>query len=188
MALQLMFRRVAFLLMVLSPGLLVRGGATEPPGLWLDVPYVHQEKDGCGSASLAMLLRYWSQKNAPVPAERTDPAQIQRALYSRKARGIYASDMGWYLKESGFDVFTFRGEWSDLRSNLSKGRPVIVSLKRHGAAIHYVVISGIDTECEAVLVNDPARGKLLRQDRADFEKEWRATGSWTLLAVPKQRE
>jgi len=28
-------------------------------GLWLDVPYVHQEKDGCGSASLAMVLQYW---------------------------------------------------------------------------------------------------------------------------------
>src|SRR5207248_6187286 len=37
--------------------------ASGAAGFWLDVPYVHQEKDGCGSASLAMVLRYWQTKN-----------------------------------------------------------------------------------------------------------------------------
>ena len=27
-------------------------------GIWLDVPYVKQTEDGCGSASIAMLLQY----------------------------------------------------------------------------------------------------------------------------------
>jgi hypothetical protein len=35
------------------------------------------------------------------------------------------------------------------------------------------------------LLNDPARRKLLKQDRSDFEKEWSATGQWTLLALPQ---
>src|SRR6266403_929731 len=121
-------------------------------GLWLDVPYIRQEKDGCGSASLAMVLRYWQTKNVSVAEKRTDPAKIQRELYSAKPRGIYASDMERYLRESGFEVFAFRGEWSDLRTHILKGRPLIAGLKRKGQPAHYVVIVGIDPENAAALV------------------------------------
>jgi predicted double-glycine peptidase len=153
-------------------------------GLWLDVPYIRQEKDGCGSASLAMVLRYWQTKNVSVADERTDPARIQHELYSAKPRGIYASDMERYLRESGFEVFSFRGEWRDLRSHLGKGRPLIAGLKPGRAPAHYVVIVGVDPQDAAVLVNDPERGKLLRIDRSEFEKVWQGTDNWTLLAVP----
>jgi predicted double-glycine peptidase len=153
-------------------------------GLWLDVPYIHQEKDGCGSASLAMVLRYWQTKNVSIADERTAPARIQHELYSAKPRGIYASDMQRYLRESGFEVFSFRGEWSDLRSHLAKGRPLIAGLKPRNAPAHYVVIVGVDPQDAAVLVNDPERGKLLRIDRSAFEKVWQGTDNWTLLAVP----
>jgi predicted double-glycine peptidase len=155
-------------------------------GLWLDVPYIRQEKDGCGSASLAMVLRYWQTKNASVADERIDPARIQRELYSAKPHGIYASDMERYLRESGFAVFAFRGEWSDLRSHLAKGRPLIAGLKPKSAPAHYVVIVGVDSQDAAVLVNDPERGKLLRLNRPEFEKVWQGTDNWTLLAVPNQ--
>jgi len=48
-----------------------------------------------------------------------------------------------------------------------------------------VVVVGIEREHEAVLLNDPERGKLFRVERAEFEKEWQRTNDWTLLAVPK---
>jgi len=157
-------------------------------GLWLDVPYIHQEKDGCGSASLAMVLRYWQGKNVLLAQERADPARIQRELYAAKPRGIYAADMERYLRESGFDVYAFRGDFSDLRAHLAKGRPLIAGLKPEGAPAHYVVITGVDPDDAAVLVNDPERGKLLRIRRADFEKAWQGTRNWTLLAVPHHSE
>jgi len=31
-------------------------------GLWLDVPFVKQEKNGCGSASIAMVMQYWQKQ------------------------------------------------------------------------------------------------------------------------------
>jgi hypothetical protein len=34
-------------------------------------------------------------------------------------------------------------------------------------------------------MNDAAQRKLLKQDRADFEKQWSATKQWTLVALPK---
>ena len=112
--------------------------AASDSGLWMDVPYVHQEKDGCGSASLSMVMLYWKGKNFAVAEDRVDPVRIQHELYAKKPRGIYASDMENYLRETGFDVFTFRGEWSDLRAQVAQGRPLITGLKPKGAPAHYM--------------------------------------------------
>ena len=164
--------------------------AASDSGLWLDVPYVHQEKDGCGSASLAMVLRYWKGKNFAVAEDRMDPVRIQHELYAKRPRGIYASDMENYLRATGFDVFAFRGEWNDLRTQVANGRPLIIGLKRkgglkpRGAPAHYVVVVGVDPQDAAVLVNDPERGKMVRIERREFEKAWQGTETWTLLAVP----
>jgi predicted double-glycine peptidase len=157
-------------------------------GLWLDVPYIHQEKDGCGSASLAMILRYWQGKNVSVAQGRADPLRIQRELYAARAKGIYAADMQRYLRESGFDAYALRGEWSDLRAQVAKGRPLIAGLKPKGGPAHYVVIVGIGPGDAEVLVNDPERGKLMHIERVEFEKDWRGTENFTLLAVPHRSE
>jgi len=161
-------------------------GLAETAGVWLDVPFIKQTEQGCGSASLAMLLQYWAVHGAAVPPGRDDDAAIQKELYSRKAHGILASDMQRYLKESGFRTFALRGEWTDLRQHLAQGRPLIVSLQPGStrAPFHYVVVTGLDWQREAVFINDPARGKLLRIERQEFEKEWSAARNWMLLAVP----
>jgi hypothetical protein len=56
--------------------------------------------------------------------------------------------------------------------NSKQGRLLIVSLQPGSAKVplHYVVVTGIDWRSGAVLINDPARGKLLRIERAEFEK------------------
>jgi ABC-type bacteriocin/lantibiotic exporter with double-glycine peptidase domain len=173
-----------FFFMLLLP---VWGTQAATEGLWLDVPYIHQEKDGCGSASVAMVMQYWLGKRAGVSTERSEAARIQKELYSPKAHGIYASAIENYLRSSGFEVFAFRGEWKDLREQVEKGRPLIVSLKPgRGSDLHYVVVAGVAPEDSAVVLNDPARSKLLRLDRGEFLKEWRGADNWTLLAVPKQ--
>ncbi len=162
--------------------------ASGPPGIWLDVPFVKQEKNGCGAASISMVMQYWIRDKNPALTERSDPLLIQRALLPSGANGIRASAMKKYLEESGFQTFAFRGEWSDLREHLSKGRPLIVCLKQSGGALHYVVVAGLDWEHDFVFVNDPANRKLAKLGRTDFEKDWSATRNWTLLALPKKDE
>jgi predicted double-glycine peptidase len=155
-------------------------------GIWLDVPFVKQTEDGCGSAAIAMLLQYWSGHGSTIATGRADADAIQKELYSPKAHGIFASDMERYLRQSGFREFALRGEWQDLRDHLQQGRPIIISMQpgKARAPLHYVVITGMDWAREAVFVNDPARGKLLRIERQEFEKEWLAARNWMLLAVP----
>lgn len=162
------------------------GPSTQKTGIWLDVPFVKQSEDGCGSASIAMVLLYWTAHGSSIASGRADAPAIQKELYSRKVHGIFASDMERYLRESGFREFAIRGEWRDLRQHLTKGRPLIVSLQpgKAGAPLHYVVVTGMDWGREAVFVHDPARGKLLRIERHEFEKEWLAARNWMLLAVP----
>jgi uncharacterized protein YvpB len=48
-----------------------------------------------------------------------------------------------------------------------------------------VVVVGVDPAQDIVYLNDAAQRKLLKQDRASFEKQWNAVGRWTLLALPK---
>jgi ABC-type bacteriocin/lantibiotic exporter with double-glycine peptidase domain len=158
--------------------------AADLPGVWLDVPFVKQEKDGCGAASIAMVMQYWQAQQAQPANDTSDPIQIQRALYSAKAHGIYASEMERYFREKGFRTFTIRGEWKDLKQHLDKGRPLIVALKPVSSdALHYAVVTGLTPE--GVVVNDPAQRKLLKQDWPNFEREWSAAGKWTLLALPQ---
>ena len=189
-----MFRGFAGFLISVLPALFAQTAPAKNPGIWLEVPYVKQTEDGCGSASIAMLLQYWNAHGAQIDAGRADAAAIQKQLYSRKARGIFAFDMQRYFRESGFREFAIRGEWSDLREHLQQGRPLIVTIepgtqprREPGSSkvpLHYVVVTGMDWEREAVFVNDPARGKLLRIERQEFEREWEAARKWMLLAVP----
>jgi ABC-type bacteriocin/lantibiotic exporter with double-glycine peptidase domain len=156
------------------------------PGVWLDVPFVKQENDGCGAASIAMVMQYWQRQQNEPASQDSDPAEIQRALYSPKAHGIYASDMQSYFAQKGFRTFTIRAEWEDLKHHLDKGRPLIVALQSAGGApLHYIVVAGLDGEQGFIMVNDPAQRKLLKQDRQGFEREWGAAGNWTLLALPQ---
>jgi len=157
------------------------------PAIWIDVPFVSQTKDGCGPASIAMVMQYWEQKEGRASASNADPVKIQSALFSPAAGGIYASRMQQYFQRSGYRVFPFSGRWSDLRHHLQLGRPLIVSLKASGplGPLHYVVVVGIDSERDYIFVNDPARQKMLRISRKGFESEWSSTRNWTLLAVPQ---
>ncbi|HLY97522.1 MAG TPA: C39 family peptidase [Candidatus Angelobacter sp.] len=161
--------------------------AAQSSGVWLDVPFVRQEKNGCGAASIAMVMQYWQQQPGQRENAGSGMEAIQQAIYSSGAHGAYASDMERYFQGHGFRTFAFRGQWADLRQHLAKGRPLIVALKPLPTedTLHYVVVAGIDLQQNVVLVNDAAQRKLLKEDCNSFEKKWSAAGNWTLLALPE---
>jgi predicted double-glycine peptidase len=114
--------------------------------------------------------------------------RIQHALFSEQGHGIYASDMRRYLEQNGFQVFAFSGDEAALTHHIELGRPLIVALKPgSGPRLHYVVVVGVDSANRVLLVNEPAQRKLMKVDARAFEHQWKATGNWTLLAVPRSR-
>jgi ABC-type bacteriocin/lantibiotic exporter with double-glycine peptidase domain len=154
----------------------------------LDVPFVKQAAEGCGAASIAMVMQYWSVLEARTPGERANPAYILRSLHSRAGHGIYASAMSRYFEEQGFQAYVFTGDWTMLEQHLQKGRPLIVALKPSAMerSLHFVVVAGMDSQNQIILVNDPAERKLRKLDRVAFEKQWGGVQRWTLLALPGQ--
>ena len=127
-----MFYRLASLvvLSICYCGVMPSAGAD---GVWLDVPFVKQEKDGCGAASVAMVMQYWLKQQGRSDREIVDANEIHRAMSAQGGRGVYASAMKRYFEQHGFSAFPFRGEWNDLQDHLRKGRPLIVALKPSGA-------------------------------------------------------
>jgi ABC-type bacteriocin/lantibiotic exporter with double-glycine peptidase domain len=175
---------VNILLVVMGVSALAIAG--ESSGAWLDVPFVKQEKNGCGAASIAMVMQFWQRQQGLAPTAVPDAPEIQLSLYSSKAHGIYASDLERYFEQHGYRAFAFAGRVQDLQDHLAKGRPLIVALQPAAKTpLHYVVVAGFDPAKKLVLVNDPAERKLLQRDLSAFEKEWKGTGNWTLLAVPQ---
>jgi ABC-type bacteriocin/lantibiotic exporter with double-glycine peptidase domain len=161
--------------------------AAQASSVWIDVPFVRQSPEGCGAASIAMVMRYWSQQSGAPPARAEDAEYIFDQLHSQKAKGVYASQVESYLQAHGFRTFAFHGTWDDLKQHIAKGRPLIVALRppRNGDELHYVVVAGVDDAQQLIMFNDPADRKLAKLDRKSFEKEWKATEQWTLLAVPQ---
>ncbi len=160
--------------------------AAAPASVWLDVPFVAQEKNACGAASIAMVMQYWAREQGQPAGLDADAAAIQRALYSEPADGIFASAMQAYFEKHGFRSFVFSGDKQDLEQHLAKGRPLIVALgTSKSSQLHYVVVAGLDASAGTVLLNDPARRKLLKQNWQEFERQWGVTNHWTLLAVPQ---
>lgn len=179
-----------FAALIVCLGLWIAGGgivsATDPPALWIDVPYTSQTKEGCGSAVISMVMQYWAKKSGQPSSPQMDAAKIQELLYSPGQKGIPAGAMEKYFQEQGYRTFAFRGEWGDLQSHLEKGRPLIVALKASGAhgPLHYAVVVGLDAARDYLFLNDPAKGKMLRMSREGFLSEWASAKNWTLLAVP----
>jgi ABC-type bacteriocin/lantibiotic exporter with double-glycine peptidase domain len=163
-----------------APGRLAAG--------WIDVPFVQQRENGCGAAATAMVMQYWGDQGFGVAHDAADAATIYNSLYSAEARGIFGSRIERYLRTYGFQPYVFAGGWDDLSWHLARGRPLIVCVRSGGreAPLHYLVVAGLDEQQGVVIVNDSARRKLNRIDRASFEHDWKAAGNWTLLALPQQ--
>jgi predicted double-glycine peptidase len=180
-----MLASAAFLLIV--PALIPALPAQTATGEWIDVPFVAQPRDGCGAASLAMVMEYWAAQQHSAASPAADVSAIQSQIFSPRQHGATPDAMEGYLRHNGFEAFAFSGTWNDLAEHIGRGRPLIVALRPRGQTdLHYVVIAGIDSARGLVIMNDPADRKLLSADRADFERDWSATHNWTLLALPQQ--
>lgn len=176
------FRAVSIVFLITASLAAIQNGSAESTAR-IDVPFHHQEKNGCGPASLKMLQGYWSaQQPGLVPPL---AANADAALAVSSEQGALLSDMRQYLNSNGFHAFTIQASPTDLAEQLSKGRvPIVVLRNNPNADLHYVVVTGLDER--RVWLNDPAKSKPGNADRRKFEESWNRAGAWMLLAVPRR--
>lgn len=132
-------------------------------------------------------MQYWASQTPGLDASAADFQTIYKTLPHSK-NGISGAVLARYLEKHGFSSFVFSGDLDNLHHHLEKGRPLVVAIAPHGShrPFHYVVVVGLADE--AVLFHDPVRGKLIHQSSAEFQREWKETGNWSLLAIPRQTQ
>src|SRR5262249_58964956 len=110
------------------------------------VPFIGQEAYQCGPAALAMVLRYWGAT--------ADPDEIGRALYLPSARGVLNLELEFEARRRGFRTEAFQGTLERAKTELRRGRPVIVfqDLGRGPASVpHFAVLLGYDDRTQVLL-------------------------------------
>jgi hypothetical protein len=158
--------------------MLLVGPVQQPSRAILDVPYLTQTPELCGGAAVAMVLRYWGERQvfaedfAPlvVPAERGIPANALVAAV--RARG-------WQSTVIGSDAGILR---SQIYNAIERGQPLIALIEVAPGTNHYVVI--VAATDKDIVVHDPARAPFRVIPWESFDRAWAAAGRWMMLVLP----
>ena len=146
----------------------------------IDVPYLSQTEALCGGAALAMVLRYWG--------ERQVYAEDFAALVDWSAAGIRTDVLAAAARRRGWQAFLFTGtatlsgEW--IRHHVDRRRPVVALIEERPGTFHYVVVVG--WTADTVIAHDPARAPFRVMARTEFAHAWARAGQWALLLLPTE--
>jgi ABC-type bacteriocin/lantibiotic exporter with double-glycine peptidase domain len=149
----------------------------------LAVPFFPEDSDQCGSVALASILAYWGK-----PAQ---PGHLRDELYLPAIRGSLPLDLLTAAKARGLDATSYRGNLSNVISEIDAGHPLIVLLDSGHWIFsqgHFLVITGYDALREGVYVHSGMNADLfLPYER--LLNPWNKTNRWTLRVIPaNQRE
>jgi tetratricopeptide (TPR) repeat protein len=139
-----------------------KSGFEPPAAVELDVPFVPQQTDTCGPASLAMLLR-WNGRHAT--AEELVPE-------------VFAPERSGTLQLSLVAAA--------LLAELGAGHPVIVlqQLARFGKPRwHYAVATGHTSGGAWILLHSGTRSSVWQRG-SRFSRSWARADAWGLLVLP----
>ncbi len=154
------------------------GSSCQNNSFFIDVPFIRQEKNFCGAASLAMVFKYWGKNISQY--------SIADEIYDKSKKGINSETLKSFSEDKGFLAFIYRGELENIKENIKKGRPLIVAvIAKAPSGFHYIVIVGFDENLSLILVNDPYSGKIKEVKLQKFTKRWKKSNYWTLLLLPK---
>lgn len=155
-----------------------RAPGQPPVHALLDVPYVSQTPELCGGAAVAMVLRYWGERDV-FP-------QDFAPLVSADDGGIFTGTLASAVREKGWQAVALPAAEETararIRSEIDRGRPLIALIEVGPRTYHYVVIVGA-TDLQVVL-HDPARAPFRVVRWADFDRAWMAAQRWMMLVLP----
>ena len=137
------------------------------------VPFVKQEPEKCGPASLASVLTYYGVS--------IQPDAISEATYNPKLKGSLITDLENYARRMGFNTESGRGDTGTLKKFIDDKKPVI-TLVDLGLWIlarpHYLVLFGYDEE--GFIVHD-GQNPSQTWSYSEFHRIWEKTGRAYLL-------
>jgi hypothetical protein len=146
----------------------------------LDVPYVTQTPELCGGAAVAMVMRYWG--------ERQIFAEDFSALVVPSERGIPTGALAAAVRDRAWQavvlpVASDNGR-TRIRAEVDQGRPLIALIEVGPRTYHFIVIVG--ATADLVVLHDPARAPFRVLPWAEFDRAWAVANRWLMLVLPPE--
>ena len=155
----------------------VRAQAGDSRGALIDVPYLTQTEALCGGAALAMVMRYWGERDVF--------AEDFASLVDRDAKGIHTARLLEAARGRGFRTTELAPGAKNLdamRDALRRGQPVIALIEDRPKVLHFVVVAGANAD--SVVLHDPARAPYRVMKTGEFEKRSEAADRWMAIVRP----
>ncbi len=135
----------------------------------LDLPYVKQQSNYCGPASLSMVMQYFGYS--------TTQEEIAEELGRKEVskHGVRPGELALYARRRGMRVSArnhvgLEGIFKALENDL----PLIALCRAFPPqrGLHYTIIRGYDLDKEALFIHDPAWPRRKKTLWDDFELRW----------------
>jgi len=145
------------------------------------VPFVPQEDQQCGPASLAMVLQAAGRK---VTAEELSPQ-----VYLPGREGSLQVEMLAATRRQGLVAYPLEGGLEALYAEVAAGNPVVV-LQNLGLSWlpvwHYAVVIGFDRGLGEILLHSGTTPRM-GMSAGVFARTWKRSQEWAMLALPPDR-
>jgi hypothetical protein len=155
-----------------------------PDNIKLNVPYLVQEYNYCGPASLSMVMQHYGFN--------ISQEDLGQGLVNQK--GVTTSSLVKRAEVYGFSAYVSSCSFYGLLSILAQGSPAIVrTINSTGNNGHFIVVTGYDTQLGLVYINDPDKPYKSYDSFEDFQRLWDIKGlgeensqNLTLVFYPSQ--
>jgi len=141
------------------------------------VPFIRQEANSCGPATLAMAMQ-WAGKDIL-------PQELLSQVFSQSEKGSLQSDMISASRRQGMMAVAIEG-LPALLKEIEAGHPVIV-FENLGVSWmpqwHYAIVFGYNLQEKKILMHS-GPDAFKEEDMADFELSWRLGQYWGLVILP----
>lgn len=139
---------------------------------------VQKQMKDCGLAALAMVAGAWGRTwSIDDLAHRIPPGK----------HGVKLGVLRDLARTRGLEAFAIKANVTDLKNELSAGRPVLLGLmlphdQRRNRS-HYEVAIAMNSKDGTVITIDPATGEWMRRSPAVLDLEWKAAGYAALVVT-----
>ncbi len=141
-----------------------------------NVPHIMQDKNHCGPAAMAMVLRH---KDKDVSA-----GEMAGSMMIKNLPGTFQADMLLEARRQGMLTFQLTS-LQQILTEVSQGHPVIV-FQNLGLAVmprwHYSVVTGYDLKGPDIFLHTGSK-KHHKTDMRFFERSWLLGEKWALLVL-----
>ncbi len=145
------------------------------------VPFIAQDAQACGPASLAMVLQYYGQRQTQE--------QLKPLLLLPERKGTLQIELAAAARREGFLSLQGPSSMDTLLADVAAGFPVIVLQNLRldmWPQWHFAVVVGFNQEDGVVLLRSGDHA-LIEVPYHTFQNTWERANRWALIVTPPNR-